>query len=174
MRRLLSLLAIPLLALGLTAFEDTANQYKIDIPADWKDEGVTSAGFHNFRAPDGLTACAAKAAPVPALANVTQEQINAEFSKPMDAAGWANLLGADPSIVTSSEGEARDLGGYYLQIATLNLKAGFENVPFDMEARTGVIVLPGRILIATCMTKPETYAGFKDAFETTVSSLRPL
>lgn len=174
MYRFLRLLAVPVLALGLTAFEDAANKFKIDMPADWTDEGNTDAGFHNFRAPDGLTGCAVKAAPVPALAAVTQEQINAEFGAPLDAAGWANLLGADVSLITVSEGEARPIDGYYLQIATLNLKAGFENVPFDTQARTGVIIVPGRILIATCMTKPETYAGFKDTFETTVSSLRPL
>jgi hypothetical protein len=174
MRRFLSLLAAPAIALGLMAFQDAANKYTIDFPPDWKDLGIADTGFKGFRAPDGLTVCTAKAADVPALANITQDQINAEFSKPMDIGGWVNLLGADASLVELVEGDAREIGGKYLQIATLSLKQGFESLPFETKARYGVVVIPGALIVAGCVTKPESFDQYKDVFEKTISSLRPL
>ena len=174
MLRFARLLAISTVALGLTAFQDPAGKFTVDFPADWTPQTGLAAGLSGVQSPDGATNCNAQSNEIPALAALTQDQINAELSKPMDLAGWANIVGIDASKMEVSDTESRDLGGMYMQIATLTLQPNAMGAPIAVKARMAVIGLTGRLVNAGCYTTPEKYDELKDLFEKTVSSVRPL
>ena len=174
MLNLSRLLLVSVTALGLTAFQDAAGKFTVDFPEGWTPQTGLAPGLSGVQAPDGATNCNAQSNEIPALAALTQDQINAELSKPMDLAGWANIVGIEASKMEVTDAESRDLGGMYMQIATLKLQAGAMGAPIEVKARMAVIALTGRLVNAGCYTTPEKYDEMKDLFEKTVSSVRPL
>lgn len=162
--------------LGLSGFQDPANQYTIDFPEGWKQMDVADnpGGFTFVQAPDGLTSCSAKSAPLPQIAALTQEQINTELANPFDAAGWAGVLGTPPTNLTLDKAEVRDIEGKVMQIATVTLAPGFEEIPFETKARLAFIMVPGKVVLGTCLTTPDKYGEYEQTFEATVGSIRPL
>ncbi|MFT3810350.1 MAG: hypothetical protein QM698_10560 [Micropepsaceae bacterium] len=161
--------------MGLAAFDDPAGKYVIDFPEGWTTTPASAEGFTFAHAPDKVTNCGAKAAAVPAFAAYTQDEINAQlFANPFGAADWASVLGADAGLITLEAGEIIEANGLKVQIATLKLGAGFESIPFETLSRIVVSATPGIVYIGACIVETAKYDDFKDIFETTVRSLRPL
>ncbi len=160
---------------GLSAFNDPAGRYTVDFPEGWTTTPASAEGFTFAHAPDNVTNCGVKAAPVAGFASLTQDQINTQlFATPFGAADWANVLGADINLITLEGGEIIDANGLKVQIATLKLGAGFESIPFETRARIVVSATPGVVYIGACLAETAKFDEFKDVFETTVRSLRPL
>lgn len=158
---------------GLTAFTDPGGKFSIDFPEGW-GEPTRTGELNAVKSPDGKVNCNAYAPANAALAAATQEQINAEFSKPMDQAGWANILGVAPDKVEVTENEARPVGNTFLQIATVLVKKEAGMAPVDAKARIGVYIVPGYLIDAGCYAPVDLFDANKELFEKTISSLKPL
>lgn len=163
---------IPLAALGLMAFEDYAG-LSVQFPTGWTTRAGSSEGMVSAIAPDGRTNCTAHSNPMPGLAGMSQEQIDAEMSKVFGLADWANLAGMDPSTIDVRETESRPVDGTYMQVATIDLHANARGNASPMTIRMATFVLPGRVVGVGCFADAASYPQHVAAFETTVSSLRP-
>lgn len=174
MSRRPALAALIVCAFGLTAFQTANPGYSINFPKGWTARPTdASTGISGVVAPDGMTNCNAQSNAMPAMNAFTQDQLNAEMATPMDVDGWANLISVDPALLEVRDAEARDIGGMYLQIATLELKVGAKNNPVPIIARMATIPMPGRLVNAGCYAQADVYPRHAALFEATVGSIRP-
>lgn len=156
---------------GLTAYTDAQNRFTIDFPAEWGEPTIEN-GIAIVKGPDGKSNCNAYTPELAALAAMTQEQINAEMAKEIDGPTWAGLIGTTPDNVELIEGDVVEVGGTYMQIATLKFKAG-GMAPIDMMSRIAVILKPGYAINAGCYATVEDFEKLKDTFNAAISSLKP-
>ncbi len=161
-------------AVGLMAFQDTTDAVSIDFPPDWEATAGAGEGIHAVKQPnDGGSGanCLIQSNSVPALASMTQEQINADMAQPMDAAGWASFIGQDPSTLKVSNTEVVDVDGKRQQIATLVMADGQGG---SVTSRFSFIPAPGRVVNAACFARTDHFDGYAELFDKTVRSARAL
>jgi hypothetical protein len=173
MRRFARTFAAATAALALMAFAHTEPQYTVEFPDGWTVEPANAenlvVAMPATKSEDGAN-CNSQYIERAELAAFTQEQLNAQFSTPFTAEAWAGFLAMDVSKIKVSETAAVDIGGKYLQVATIVLEA--EGSPITV--RMGFVTAPGKVFNVGCYVKSPGYDALKDAFETTVKSLRPV
>lgn len=172
MRPLIRTLAVVSAAFALMAFTHTEPQYTIEFPDGWEAAPIDAQGLVTAKpkgTDDGAN-CNSQFVDRPQLAPFTQDQINAQFGTPMTAEGWGGFLAMDPANIQVSDAAAIDIGGKFMQVATIVLNAEGQSI----TARMGFIAMTGKILNAGCYVKTPGYEGYKDLFDATVKSLKPV
>ncbi len=171
MRRLSLAFAAAAAALTLAAFTHSETQYTIDFPEGWDVTPADAQNLVTAKPKDAASGsnCNAQFVDRPQL-SFTQDQINEQFSQPLTREGWASFIAMNPTEIEVSEAEAIDIGGKYLQIATIHFTA--ESTP--VAARMGFVAMTGKIINAGCYTKAGNFEAEKALFDATVKSLKPL
>jgi hypothetical protein len=165
----IALAALALLA--LPAHAQAPTKFAIDFPAGWTQ---TPDGENiEARAPEsvGDAWCRANSHDMPALANSTQESLNADFEAPWDGATWGDVLTVEKDKFLPFEATSKIVDGHRVQEVTLV----FVESVFGgkVTARIASHVLVGRMVNAACFTRSETFEGLKPLFQTTINLLKP-
>lgn len=170
-----SRIAFALLAcLGLCAFSN--GKYSIKFPPGFEaaesineaESGVQSNG----PASAGKVWCRANSVPLPAIGDLTQQQINEEFRAPLDHETWAGFMGVDAAKFSESQPRVRLVAGHLVQEATFDFAD--DVLGFPARARWSAHILPGRVVNGVCFAATLDYERNRPSFEAALASLRPL
>jgi hypothetical protein len=156
------------------AFTSTAKTFSVDFPAGWSKPVVDTDGNVQSDAPGGTNQgwCRANSNPLATLKNSTQAQINATYGAPLDQATWASVLSVDPTKVKLLANSSKIVNGHVVQYATISFAADVVGV--TATGRFASHILPGRMVNAGCFAPTKQFEFIKGAFESVVTSLKPL
>lgn len=152
----------------LTAFTLKEPQYAIEIPDGWQVEPKDKESIITVKPvndPDG-TNCNVYYVDRAAIKG-PQSALNAAYTQPISVEGWNDFLSTKPEDTKISERVSVDIGGKFLQIATVDIPAK------DVRARIGFIITPGRAYDAGCYARSGRFEEYRARFEKMVRSLRP-
>ncbi len=169
-RSITKLLAAPLALLVLTAGVYKGDHLTITFPDGWSEPMVGEENLVTTNQGENGVNCNVQNKEIPALADMTLAEINAELGHVYTLAEWADFVGKAPEDVIVMSSDIRPLEDAIFHIATMKLKA---NDTINVIARYGFYVLPGRVVIAGCYAEESIYPIYTTLFEKTVSSLRP-
>lgn len=170
MKMILKSLTASLALVVLTAGVYKSNNATINFPDGWSSPEADADGIIVTRQSENGANCNLEVRKLPALADQTMAQINADYGHVFDVDDWADFLGTSPDKLTVIASDIRPLEDAIFHIATLKVPA---NATVNAVFRYGFYVLPGRVVMAGCYAEESLYPIYTTLFEKTISSLRP-
>lgn len=163
------------LALGFAspapAAEPPVPAVSVTFPEGWRV--AERDGFLSARHPSDRARCNRDIVRSPPLDAMSASELEAEITRPWDAAAWAGLMGAPVDRLTVVATEAAPAGPRQVRTGTLRIHAGATPVTRkDVHARIAVQLLPGYVVIAACYAPVEHWPAMRGAMEAAVGSLR--
>lgn len=162
-------LGLTTLCMFLTAFALKQPEYEIEVPDGWEVGPKDADGLITVK-PSGGTDDGANCNVYfvdRAEIKGTQASLNKDYVVPISDAGWNDFLSTKTEDTRISDRGSVDVGGKFLQIATVDIVAK------NAKARIGFIVTPGRVFDAGCYVMRDSFERYKTVFDKFVRSLRP-
>ncbi len=143
---------------------------QMTFPEGWKAPEKGAGNLVSAASADERSICSIDSKDLRGMGD--QETLNKKWDHPFTVAEWAEVLGFDTAKLTISDNTMRPLGNAFFYVATVAVK-GDQGPGSDQTGRFGVVLLPNRIVFATCQTWSSDYGGLSEVFRKTIDSMRP-